>query len=41
MKFRKYRFTTLVSLVLLSCFFAQAVYAAERIVQLNIPGCAS
>ena len=41
MKFRKYRFTTLVSLALLSCFFDQPLYAAERIVQLNIPGCAS
>ena len=26
---------------MLVCFLVQAVYAAEKIVQLNIPGCAS
>ncbi len=41
MKFPKYRFITPVILLLLTCFFMQAIYAAERIVQLNIPGCAS
>jgi hypothetical protein len=41
MKFPKHRFITLVTLLLLTCFFMQAVYAAEKIVQLNIPGCAS
>ena len=41
MKFPKHRFVTLVALLLLTCFFVQAVYAAESIVQLNIPGCTS
>ena len=41
MKFPKHRIITFVTLLLLICFFAQAVYSAERIVQLNIPGCAS
>jgi hypothetical protein len=41
MKFPKHRFITLVTLLLLTCFSVQAVYAAERIVQMNIPGCAS
>jgi hypothetical protein len=41
MKLSKHRIIALVTLLLLSCFLAQTVYAAERIVQLNIPGCAS
>jgi hypothetical protein len=41
MKFLKHRILALVTLLLLICFFAQAVYAAERIVQLNITGCTS
>lgn len=41
MKLPKYRFIAIVTLLLLTCFFMQAIYAAERIVQLNIPGCGS
>lgn len=41
MKFTKYRFIAIGVLLLATCFLGQTVYAAERIVQLNIPGCAS
>jgi hypothetical protein len=41
MRFNKQRFITLFTLLLLAGSFVQAVYAAEKTVQLNIPGCAS
>ncbi|HLA27636.1 MAG TPA: hypothetical protein VJZ49_07050 [Syntrophales bacterium] len=41
MKLLKHRFIILVTLLMLVCLLVQAVYAAEKIVQLNIPGCAS
>jgi uncharacterized protein YcfL len=34
-------FITLVSFLLLACFSVPTVYAADTIVQLTIPGCAS
>ena len=42
MTFPKQLRFALFATLLVTCFFVQATsYAAERIVQLNIPGCAS
>ncbi len=41
MKSSKLRFVNLVSFLLLAYVSVPTVYAAERIVQLTIPGCAS
>jgi hypothetical protein len=41
MNLHKFSFINLVSFLLLFFFSVPTVYAAERIVQLTIPGCAS